>query len=180
MCVCVIFYSKYYLQTVPEMSNLCVFPARSLKSSGIGRLLVTVTEAQELKACKPNGKNTQPVAVCLTSNLSHANMSHHLCPGKSNPYCELTMGAQCYTSKSISDTLNPKWNFNCQFFIKDLYQDVLCITVFEKDQFSPDGESADTTKRCSHKQKGLLASCPVRIKGLNGCVPESDSGFHLH
>lgn len=90
------------------------------------------------------------------------------------------MGAQCYTSKSISDTLNPKWNFNCQFFIKDLYQDVLCITVFEKDQFSPDGESADTTKRCSHKQKGLLAFCPVRIKGLNGCVPGSDSGFHLH
>uniref|UniRef100_A0A7N8YHK6 Intersectin 2a n=1 Tax=Mastacembelus armatus TaxID=205130 RepID=A0A7N8YHK6_9TELE len=86
--------------------------ARSLKTSGIGRLLVTVTEAQELKACKPNGK--------------------------SNPYCELTMGAQCYTSRPISDTLNPKWNFSCQFFIKDLYQDVLCITVFEKDQFSPD------------------------------------------
>ena len=50
------------------------------------------------------------------------------------------MGAQCYTSRSISDTLNPKWNFNCQFFIRDIYQDVLCLTVFEKDQFSPDGE----------------------------------------
>lgn len=60
-------------------------------------------------------------------------------PGKSNPYCELTMGPQCYTSRSVADTLNPKWNFNCQFFIKDLYQDVLCITVLEKDQFSPDG-----------------------------------------
>lgn len=62
-----------------------------------------------------------------------------LLPGKSNPYCELTMGPQCYTSRSVADTLNPKWNFNCQFFIKDLYQDVLCITVLEKDQFSPDG-----------------------------------------
>lgn len=50
------------------------------------------------------------------------------------------MGAQCYTSRSISDTLNPKWNFHCQFFVRDLYQDVLCLTVFEKDQFSPDGE----------------------------------------
>ena len=65
---------------------------------------------------------------------------YYFSPGKSNPYCELTMGAQCYTSRPVSDTLNPKWNFNCQFFIKDLYQDVLCITVFEKDQFSPDGE----------------------------------------
>ncbi|TSO15219.1 Intersectin-2 [Bagarius yarrelli] len=58
--------------------------------------------------------------------------------GKSNPYCELSMGAQCYTSRPQNDTINPKWNFSCQFFIKDLYQDVLCITVFERDQFSPD------------------------------------------
>lgn len=40
----------------------------------------------------------------------------------------------------VQDTLNPKWNSNCQFFIKDLEQDVLCVTVFERDQFSPDGQ----------------------------------------
>lgn len=60
--------------------------------------------------------------------------------GKSNPYCEVTMGSQCHITKTIQDTLNPKWNSNCQFFIKDLEQDVLCITVFERDQFSPDGK----------------------------------------
>ncbi|XP_048861375.1 intersectin-2-like [Brienomyrus brachyistius] len=48
------------------------------------------------------------------------------------------MGAQCFTSRTINDTINPKWNFNCQFFIKDLYQDVLCVTIFKRDQFSPD------------------------------------------
>ncbi|RXN24304.1 intersectin-2-like isoform X2 [Labeo rohita] len=88
------------------------YQARLQKNSGIGRLLVTVLEATELKSCKPNGK--------------------------SNPYCELTMGTQCYTSHHQPDTLNPKWNFNCHFFIKDLYQDVLCLTIFERDQFSPD------------------------------------------
>ncbi|XP_072218107.1 intersectin-2a isoform X2 [Leuresthes tenuis] len=103
--------SEHFIETEKKKREKA-YQARSLKTSGIGRLLVTVTEAQELKACKPNGK--------------------------SNPYCELTMGAQCYTSRPINDTLSPKWNFNCQFFIKDLYQDVLCITVFEKDQFSPD------------------------------------------
>lgn len=50
------------------------------------------------------------------------------------------MGAQIFTSRTLNDTLNPKWNFNCQFHIKDLYQDVLCITIFERDQFSPDGQ----------------------------------------
>ncbi|XP_054474225.1 intersectin-2a [Anoplopoma fimbria] len=103
--------SEHFIETEKKKREKA-YQARSLKTSGIGRLLVTVTEAQELKACKPNGK--------------------------SNPYCELTMGAQCYTSRPASDTLNPKWNFNCQFFIKDLYQDILCLTVFEKDQFSPD------------------------------------------
>nr|XP_057912352.1 intersectin-2a isoform X2 [Doryrhamphus excisus] len=103
--------SEHFIETEKKKREKA-YQARSLKTSGIGRLLVTVSEAQELKACKPNGK--------------------------SNPYCELTMGAQCYTSRPASNTLNPKWNFNCQFFIKDLYQDVLCVTVFEKDQFSPD------------------------------------------
>ncbi|XP_024147733.1 intersectin-2a isoform X2 [Oryzias melastigma] len=103
--------SEHFIETEKKKREKA-YQARSLKTSGIGRLLVTVIEAQELKACKPNGKT--------------------------NPYCELTMGAQCYTSRPASDTSNPKWNFSCQFFINDLYQDVLCITVFEKDQFSPD------------------------------------------
>ena len=60
--------------------------------------------------------------------------------GKSNPYCEISMGSQSYTTRTLQDTLNPKGNFNCQFFIKDLYQDVLCLTMFDRDQFSPDGK----------------------------------------
>ncbi|KAF7694482.1 intersectin-2a isoform X2 [Silurus meridionalis] len=103
--------SEHFIET-EKLKREKAYQARSQKTSGIGRLLVTVQEAVELKPCKPNGK--------------------------SNPYCELSMGAQCYTSRPQNDTVNPKWNFSCQFFIKDLYQDVLCITVFERDQFSPD------------------------------------------
>ncbi|KAK2846206.1 hypothetical protein Q7C36_011060 [Tachysurus vachellii] len=103
--------SEHFIET-EKLKREKAYQARSQKTSGIGRLLVTAQEAVELKPCKPNGK--------------------------SNPYCELSMGAQCYTSRPQNDTVNPKWNFSCQFFIKDLYQDVLCITVFERDQFSPD------------------------------------------
>uniref|UniRef100_A0A671LGP5 Intersectin-2-like n=1 Tax=Sinocyclocheilus anshuiensis TaxID=1608454 RepID=A0A671LGP5_9TELE len=103
--------SDHFIET-GKLKREKAYQARSQKNSGIGRLLVTVLEATELKPCKPNGK--------------------------SNPYCELTMGAQCYTSRHQPDTLNPKWNFNCHFFIKDLYQDVFCLTIFERDQFSPD------------------------------------------
>ncbi|XP_062971974.1 intersectin-2 isoform X2 [Elgaria multicarinata webbii] len=103
--------SEVYIETEKKKYEKA-YQARSQKCSGIGRLMVHVIEATELKACKPNGK--------------------------SNPYCEISMGSQSYTTRTLPDTLNPKWNFNCQFFIKDLYQDVLCITVFDRDQFSPD------------------------------------------
>ncbi|XP_051579333.1 intersectin-2b isoform X2 [Myxocyprinus asiaticus] len=103
--------SEEFLETEKKKRDRA-YLSRSMKASGIGRLLVTILEATELKSSKPNGK--------------------------SNPYCEVTMGSQCYTSRTINDTVNPKWNFNCQFHIKDLYQDVLCITICEREQFSPD------------------------------------------
>ncbi|XP_055086190.1 intersectin-2b [Periophthalmus magnuspinnatus] len=103
--------SEEFLETEKKKREK-VYQARSVKASGIGRLLVTILEATELKAAKSNGK--------------------------SNPYCEVTMGSQIFTSRTLNDTLNPKWNFNCQFHIKDIYQDVLCITILEKDPFSPD------------------------------------------
>nr|XP_056712131.1 intersectin-2 [Euleptes europaea] len=103
--------SEQYIETEKKKHEKA-YQARTQKSSGIGRLMVHVIEATELKACKPNGK--------------------------SNPYCEVSLGSQSFSTRTLPDTLNPKWNFNCQFFIKDLYQDVLCITVFDRDQFSPD------------------------------------------
>ncbi|XP_014402164.1 PREDICTED: intersectin-2 isoform X2 [Myotis brandtii] len=103
--------SEQYIDTEKKKRERA-YQARSQKTSGIGRLMVHVIEATELKACKPNGK--------------------------SNPYCEISMGSQSYTTRTLQDTLNPKWNFNCQFFIKDLHQDVLCLTMFDRDQFSPD------------------------------------------
>ncbi|MGH0129598.1 UNVERIFIED_CONTAM: hypothetical protein FKN15_012749 [Acipenser sinensis] len=106
--------SEHFIQAEKKQREKA-YQARSLKTTGIGRLLVNIIEATELKSCKPNGR--------------------------SSPYCEITMGYQCFTTRTLTDTLNPKWNFNCQFFVKDIYQDVLCITVYEKEQFSPDGKS---------------------------------------
>ncbi|XP_073087508.1 intersectin-1 isoform X8 [Manis javanica] len=108
---------------------------RSQRATGIGRLMVNVVEGIELKPCR----------------------SH----GKSNPYCEVTMGSQCHITKTIQDTLNPKWNSNCQFFIKDLEQEVLCITVFERDQFSPDDFLGRTEIRVADIKKDQGSKGPV-------------------
>ncbi|KAF5909210.1 intersectin-1 isoform X1, partial [Clarias magur] len=103
--------SELFIETEKKKREKA-YLVRSQRATGIGRLMVNIVEGIELKPCR----------------------SH----GKSNPYCEVTMGSQCHITKTVQDTLNPKWNANCQFFIKDLEQDVLCVTVFERDQFSPD------------------------------------------
>lgn len=54
------------------------------------------------------------------------------------------MGVQEHKTKVIQATLNPRWNASMQFTIKDLEQDVLCITVFDRDLFSPNGKRGFT------------------------------------
>lgn len=85
-------------------------------------------------------------------------LAHLSRSGKSNPYCEVTMGDQVFTSRTLNDTVNPKWNFNCQFHIRDVYQDVLCITIYERDPFAPDGQSP----RC--------VVCPDFVKNVQNFV----------
>ncbi|KAL5009816.1 hypothetical protein ScPMuIL_012121 [Solemya velum] len=100
--------SRSYLDTERRKRE----KAHSLRrSAGLGRLLVVIMEGCDLKASDANGK--------------------------SDPYCEVSMGVQEHKTKVINATLNPKWNASMQFTIKDVEQDVLCITVFDRDLFSP-------------------------------------------
>jgi len=50
------------------------------------------------------------------------------------PVCNICMFA---VYKVITNSLNPKWNASMQFNVKDLHEDVLCITVYDRDLFSP-------------------------------------------
>ncbi|XP_029945003.1 intersectin-2b isoform X2 [Salarias fasciatus] len=145
--------SEEFIETEKRKREKVYQAARSVKASGIGRLLVTVLEATELKAGKPNGK--------------------------SNPYCEVTMGTQIFTSRTLNDTLNPKWNFNCQFHIKDLYQDVLCITIFERDQFGPDDFLGRTEVPVATIKKELENKGPVTRRLLLHEVPTGEVWVRL-
>ncbi|KAM6943444.1 intersectin-2b [Xenentodon cancila] len=129
-----------------------VYQARSVKASAIGRLLVTILEATELKAGKP---------------------------GKNNPYCEVAMGAQTFTSRTLNDTVNPKWNFTCQFHIKDLYQDVLCITIFNRDPFSPDDFLGRTEVPVATIKKELESKGPMTRRLLLHEVPTGEVWVRL-
>ncbi|KAI5732897.1 hypothetical protein M8J76_005446 [Diaphorina citri] len=84
---------------------------RQSNFGAVGRLLVVVAEGYKLKA--PTHKR--------------------------QVFCQVTMGSQEHTTSIISiNTLEPKWNSSMQFLIKDVQEDVLCITVFDKGHYSPD------------------------------------------
>ncbi|XP_076079653.1 intersectin-1-like isoform X1 [Mytilus galloprovincialis] len=100
--------SKNYIETERKRREKVHSQKRS---GGVGRLLVLIQEGCDLQPRDANGK--------------------------SDPYCEVSMGAQEHKTKVIPATLNPKWNQNMQFTIRDVDQDVLCITVFDRDLFSP-------------------------------------------
>ncbi|XP_052244343.1 intersectin-1-like isoform X3 [Dreissena polymorpha] len=89
------------------------------RPAGIGRLLVVIVEGIDLQSRDENG----------VPSLKGK--------GKSDPYCEVSMGAQEHKTKVIPQTLNPKWNASMQFIIRDVDMDSLCITVFDRDLFSP-------------------------------------------
>ncbi|ESO89239.1 hypothetical protein LOTGIDRAFT_106084, partial [Lottia gigantea] len=102
------------------------------RTPGVGRLLVVILEGSNLKASDQNGK--------------------------SDPYCEVSMGSQEHRTKVVPGTLNPKWNNSMQFTIKDLNQDVLCISVFDQDIYSPN----DFLGRTEIRVKEVLAESKAR------------------
>ncbi|XP_076478469.1 dynamin associated protein 160 isoform X8 [Bombus vancouverensis nearcticus] len=59
-------------------------------------------------------------------------------PGKCNTFCKVSMGSQEERTGVISGTDCPLWDTSMQFQVKDLLEDTLCITVFDKGYYSPD------------------------------------------
>jgi len=60
-------------------------------------------------------------------------------PGKSEIFCKVSMGSQGQRTP-VAPGPNPQWQASMQFLVKDLQEDSLCITVFERGQFKPDGK----------------------------------------
>ncbi|XP_041351400.1 intersectin-1-like isoform X2 [Gigantopelta aegis] len=124
--------SRHYLDTERRKRE----SAHSMRRTpGVGRLLVVIQEGYDLKASDSNGK--------------------------SDPYCEVSMGTQEHKTKVIPGTLNPKWNVSMQFTIKDIDQDVLCITVYDRDLFSPN----DFLGRTEVRVKDILNESLKNKKG---------------
>ncbi|XP_076164152.1 dynamin associated protein 160 isoform X2 [Ptiloglossa arizonensis] len=95
-----------------ENERTCLQRQRSKQAQfgACGRILVTVLEGFNLKTI----------------------------PGKCNTFCKVSMGSQEERTGVVSGTDCPLWDASMQFQVKDLLEDTLCITVFDKGYYSPD------------------------------------------
>ncbi|XP_063611609.1 extended synaptotagmin-1-like isoform X5 [Penaeus indicus] len=53
--------------------------------------------------------------------------------GKSDPYCILRLGAQKFQTKTINNTVNPKWDFCCEFLTEVIQSQELDFELFDLD-----------------------------------------------
>ncbi|XP_056640030.1 extended synaptotagmin-2 isoform X1 [Diorhabda sublineata] len=92
-------------------------------------------EAVELKAPEPEG--VLRVHVLEASHLMKKDISV-LGKGKSDPYVVVTVGAQEFKTKVIDNTIDPKWDYWCEFQILESNGQQLYIHVLDKDDTGGD------------------------------------------
>ncbi|XP_043521564.1 intersectin-1 isoform X12 [Frieseomelitta varia] len=100
-----------------------------------GRILVTVLEGFNLKTIPVRRRPPQGILRLVVVEAEDLVM---LKKGKCNTFCKVSMGSQEERTGVISGTDCPLWDTSMQFQVKDLLEDTLCITVFDKGYYSPD------------------------------------------
>ncbi|XP_031369761.1 intersectin-1 isoform X9 [Apis dorsata] len=118
-----------------EKSRLQKQRSKQAQFGACGRILVTVLEGFNLKTitvCR------RPVQGKLRLVIMEAEDLIILKKGKCNTFCKVSMGSQEQRTGIVSGTDCPLWDTSMQFQVKDLHEDTLCITVFDKGYYSPD------------------------------------------
>ncbi|XP_046681836.1 extended synaptotagmin-2 isoform X2 [Homalodisca vitripennis] len=91
--------------------------------------------------------------------------------GKSDPYVIVTVGAQTFKSKTIDNTVDPKWDFWCEFVVEEVLGQILVAKVFDKDNAAND----DALGRASVEvhgvtKKGILDTWVTLEEAKTGMV----------
>ncbi|KAB7501178.1 Extended synaptotagmin-2 [Armadillidium nasatum] len=115
---------------VEQIANMMVLPNRYPIQ------LVQDINVVELKCPAPAG--VIRLQVIEAQNLMKKDIGV-LGMGKSDPYCILKLGAQKFQTKTINNTVNPKWDFVCEYLSDETSGQSLTFEVVDLD----DGPAKD-------------------------------------
>ncbi|XP_075751377.1 intersectin-1 isoform X4 [Rhipicephalus microplus] len=111
--------------------------AKAQKLSGVGRLLVVVVEGRNLRSGAAHVTRRPAVGQLKLVVVQACDLNLKDVQGQCDPYCEVSMACQEHKTHVETATSSPQWNSSMQFLVRDLRRDVLCITVFNRELFSP-------------------------------------------
>ncbi|XP_076165334.1 extended synaptotagmin-like protein 2 isoform X2 [Ptiloglossa arizonensis] len=103
--------------------------------------------------------------------------------GKSDPYAIINVGAQEFRTKTIDNTVNPKWDFWCEFIVEKslgAYYNTVVAHLFDKDnagQDDPLGRASIEVSRV--KKKGNIDTWVSLEKAKHGMVHLRLTWFQL-
>ncbi|XP_025989410.2 intersectin-1 isoform X4 [Solenopsis invicta] len=120
-----------------ENEKNCLQRQRSKQAQfgACGRILVTVLEGFNLKALSVRRRLPQGRLALIVVEAEDLAIGMK---GKCNTFCKVSMGSQEERTGVVSGSDCPLWDASMQFQVKDLLEDTLCITVFDKGYYSPD------------------------------------------
>ncbi|ENN81663.1 hypothetical protein YQE_01938, partial [Dendroctonus ponderosae] len=147
---------------IETVSNLMVLPNKfPIKLS-------EEVEAIDLKNPEPEG--VLRVHVVEAKHLMKKDISV-LGKGKSDPYAVVTVGAQSFKTKVIDNTVDPKWDFWCEFNILESNGQQLYIHLWDKDDTGDDESLGRATVEISNiVEKGSLNSWVTLEQAKHGMV----------
>ncbi|XP_050466670.1 intersectin-1 isoform X2 [Cataglyphis hispanica] len=136
-----------------------------------GRILVTVLEGFNLKASSVRRRPPEGRLQLVVLEAEDLIIGRK---GKCNTFCKVSMGSQEERTGVVSGSDCPWWDASMQFQVKDLLEDTLCITVFDKGYYSPDEFLGRAEIRVADIMRDSKDSCGPIQKRIK--LHEVDSG----
>ncbi|XP_072755087.1 extended synaptotagmin-2 isoform X2 [Anoplolepis gracilipes] len=93
--------------------------------------------------------------------------------GKSDPYAIINVGAQEFRTKTIDNTVNPKWDFWCEFIVKEGLgaYNTMVAQLFDKDNAAQDDPLGRATIEINRvKKKGTIDTWVSLEQAKHGMV----------
>uniref|UniRef100_A0A1B6KVP3 Intersectin-1-like n=1 Tax=Graphocephala atropunctata TaxID=36148 RepID=A0A1B6KVP3_9HEMI len=116
---------------------------RSLWLRKVRQAQAEVTHSDKCKLQRQQSiRKRHPIGMLrvMVVEVTDVNRNKIRSTGKREVFCEVSMGSQEHRTPPALTTVqsDPRWNATMQFLVKDLTEDVLCVTVLDRGHFSPD------------------------------------------
>ncbi|XP_012535565.2 extended synaptotagmin-2 isoform X2 [Monomorium pharaonis] len=137
------------------------------------KITVPLTEEIPMESLKtPEPEGVLRIHVVEAKHLMKKDIGM-LGKGKSDPYAVINVGAQEFRTKTIDNTVNPKWDFWCEFIVEEglgAYNTVVA-QLFDKDNAGQDDPLGRATIEVNQvKKKGIIDTWVSLEQAKHGMV----------